>query len=210
MTASSGHKEHLQKSLEWIKRIKTKEKKSPPCLEGWQISINAVMMLWDKLHSEHEFRFLLTNRLNKDCVGNLFSIIRAKGAQRDNPDAGQFRAAFRQVMVDMVMIPSKGGNYEEEVDKFICTLENINKSAPPSLAPTPEEPSIMDTIPWNVKSILSVFTLPTKDEESLTYQETNVLAYIASYIVHKIKGKVCSSCTEKFAWDSRYKQPVMT
>ena len=36
-------------------------------------------------------------------------------------------------------------------------------------------------------------------EESLTYQETNVLAYIAGYIVHKIKGKVhmCSSCTEK-------------
>ena len=43
----------------------------------------------------------------------------------------------------------------------------------------------------------SVGTLPTKDEESLTYQETNVLAYIVGYIVHKIKGKVCSSCTEK-------------
>ena len=130
-------------------------------------------------------------------VENLFSIIRANGAQRDNPDTGQFRAAFRQVMVDMVMIPSKGENCEEDVDKFICTLENINKSTPPSLAPTPDEPSIMDIIPWGVKSILSVGTLPTKDEESLTYQETNVLAYIAGYIVHKIKGKVCSSCTEK-------------
>ena len=154
-------------------------------------------MLWDKLHSEHEFRFLLTNRLNQDCVENLFSTIRAKGAQRDNPDAGQFRAAFRQVMVDMVMIPNKGGNCEEDVDKFICTLEDINKSASPSLAPTPEEPSITDTIPWSVKSILSACTLPTKDKESLTYHETNVLAYIAGYIVHKIKGKVCSSCTEK-------------
>ena len=104
--------------------VSNKGKKSPPCLEGWQISINALMMLWDKLHSEHDFRFLLTNRLNQDCVENLFSIIRAKGAQRDNPDAGQFRAAFRQVMV---MIPSKGGNCEEDVDKFICILENINK-----------------------------------------------------------------------------------
>ena len=100
-------------------------------------------------------------------------------------------------MVDMVMIPSKGRNCEEDVDKFICTLKNIDKSTSPSLAPTPDEPSIMDTIQWSVKSILSVCTLPTKDEESLTYQETNVLAYIAGYIVHKIKGKVCSSCTEK-------------
>ena len=123
-------------------------------------------------------------------VENLFSIIRTNGAQRDNPDARQFRAAFRQVMVNMIMIPSKGGNCEEDVAKFICTLENINKSTPPSLAPTPDEPSIMDIIPLSVKSILSVGTLPTKDEESLTYQETNVL-------VHKIKGKVCSSCTEK-------------
>ena len=55
----------------------------------------------------------------------------------------------------------------------------------------------MDTIPWSVKFIISGCTLPTKDEESLTYQETNVLAYTAGYIVHKIKGKVCSSCTEK-------------
>ena len=94
-------------------------------------------------------------------------------------------------------IPSKGGNCEEDVDKFICTLENINKSTPPSLAPTPDEPSIMDTIPWSVKSILSVCTIPTKDEESLTYQETNVLAYIVGCIVRKIKGKVYSSCTEK-------------
>ena len=37
----------------------------------------------------------------------------------------------------------------------------------------------------------------TKDDESLTYQETNVLAYIAFYTVRKIKGKVCSSCNEK-------------
>ena len=94
-----------------------------------------------------EFRFLVTNRLNQDCIENLFSIIRAKEAQRDNPDAGPFRAAFRQVMVDMVMVPSKGRNCEEDMDKFICTLENINKSTPPSLAPAPDEPSIMDTIP---------------------------------------------------------------
>ena len=46
-------------------------------------------------------------------------------------------------------------------------------------------------------SIPSVCTLPAKGEESLTYQETNVLAYIAGYIVHKIKGKMYSSCTEK-------------
>jgi hypothetical protein len=46
--------------------------------------------------------FLLTNRLIQDCVENLFSVIRAKGAQRDNPDAGQFRLALRQVKYKFV------------------------------------------------------------------------------------------------------------
>ena len=46
-----------------------------------------------------------------------------------------------------------------------------------------------------------------KDEESLTYQETNVLAYIAGYIVHRIKGKVCSSCTEKLLGIADTKNP---
>ena len=68
-----------------------------PCLEGWQMAINCLLQLWEFLYQEHGVKFLLTSRLNQDCVENLFSLIRAKGAQRDNPDAGQFRAALAQV-----------------------------------------------------------------------------------------------------------------
>ena len=61
------------------------------------MTIQALLMLWDILHKEHGVSFLLTRRLNQDCIENLFSVIRSKGAARDNPDASQFRAALRQV-----------------------------------------------------------------------------------------------------------------
>ena len=64
-------------------------------------------MLWEVLSIQHGFKFLIINSLNQDCIENLFSVIRAKGAQRDDPDVGQFRAAFQQVMVDNVIVPSK-------------------------------------------------------------------------------------------------------
>jgi hypothetical protein len=131
-------------------------------------------------------------------VENVFSIIRAKGAQRDNPDAGQFRAAFRQVMVDLVMVPSKSANCENDVDKFVCSLEQVSKqqvSPPPQAQP---QSSVMDNVPWSVKSILSVCSLPPQDDsQGLSHQECNILAYIGGYIAHKIGKKVCSTCSEK-------------
>lgn len=200
---SSGHVESLKQMLLWVRKIQTKGKRNLPCLAGWEMAINAVLMLWDTLHNDHGLQFLLTNRLNQDCVENLFCIIRAKGAQRDNPDAGQFRAAFRQVMVDSVMVSSKLSNCEADVDRFICSLEHV-KAAPISnnnLVSSPQ-PSILDDLPFSVKSILSVCTLPVQDDNTgLSNQETNVLAYIGGYIVHKIGKKVCSECKEKIVSD---------
>ena len=103
----SGHADYLKYMLQYMKAIQCKCGYKLPCLQGWQISINTLLMLWEVLSIQHGFKFLLTNRLNQDCIENLFSLIRATGAQRDNPAAGQFKAAFQQMMVDNVMVPSK-------------------------------------------------------------------------------------------------------
>jgi hypothetical protein len=72
--------------------------RKPACLMGWELSINCLLQLWEILHSDHQYSFLLTSRLNQDSVENLFSVIRSKGAGYDNPDSKQFRAAFSQVL----------------------------------------------------------------------------------------------------------------
>ena len=195
MTSSSKHDSFLAETKEWLKKIKTKGKKAPPCLDGWQQAIDALLLLWQELHDEHDFKYLLTSRLNQDCIENLFCIIRAKGAQRDNPDASQFRQAFRQVMVDSVMVPSNQANCEEDVDQFICTLDQF-KGKTSEQNPTPT-PSVLDDLPFSVKSILSVCTMPSDLTHGLTFQEVNVLTYIGAYIVRKLSGRICSPCKDK-------------
>ena len=153
-------------------------------------------MLWEELSNTHDFRFLLTNRLNQDCIENLFSIIRAKCGLRDNPDCGQFRAAFRQVMVDMVMIPSKLANCENDVDKFLCSLSNIKEALNP-IDIGQASTSFLDTLAYNVKSILSVCTIPTENDQGLSLQESNILNYIGGYIVKKLKDRICNVCFDK-------------
>lgn len=65
--------------------------------------MTALLLLWEDMHTTYDVKFILTNRLNQDCVENLFAVIRSKGASRDNPDCGQFRAAFAQVLVILLI-----------------------------------------------------------------------------------------------------------
>ncbi len=72
-------------------------KRQPACLMGWELSINSLLQLWQLLKDEYGYKYLLTNRLNQDCLENLFGVIRGKGAGYDNPDAKTFRSSFAQV-----------------------------------------------------------------------------------------------------------------
>ncbi len=70
------------------------------------MAVKMLIMLWEDLHANYQITHLHTNRLNQDCIEDLFSVIRGKGVRRDNPDAQQFRQALRQVMVDSILIGS--------------------------------------------------------------------------------------------------------
>ncbi|GFN75661.1 transposable element p transposase [Plakobranchus ocellatus] len=48
--------------------------------------------------------YLLTDRLNQDCLENLLSVIKGKGGHRFNPSPQEFRAALRQTMVNAVLV----------------------------------------------------------------------------------------------------------
>ena len=96
------------------------------------------------------------------------------------------------------MVPSQLSNCENDVDKFLCSLEHVKEAAEPLPAAESQPPSALDSLPFEVRSILSVCTVPADSVPvGLTIQESNVLAYIAGYIVRKLSGKVCESCSFK-------------
>jgi len=43
-----------------------------PCIDGWKLSISALLGLWSDVSQEVDFKFLLTARFNQDCLENFF------------------------------------------------------------------------------------------------------------------------------------------
>jgi hypothetical protein len=148
LSTSSGHLEFLQTALCFLDDLKLSTQTTIYCMRGWKITINALLGLWGELSENHEFKFLLTNRLNQDCAENLFSIIRGKGGKRDNPDAREFRAAYRQVVFDQMLQQSHGSNCNEDMDQILLSLMNLNNSTvprtPPPSSPSPSSPQTSD------------------------------------------------------------------
>ena len=70
----------------------------------------------DLCHNHGKMKYILTNRMNQDCIENLFSVIRGKGIHADNPNVCEFRAALRQVMVDSMFAFSDKKNCQDDVD----------------------------------------------------------------------------------------------
>ena len=74
-------------------------------------------------------KFLLTGRLSQDALEKLFATIRGKGRYRTNSDATQFRAVFRQVLVDSLMLKSDGPNCKDDLDSFLLSLKSMKTTS---------------------------------------------------------------------------------
>ncbi|KAG0411980.1 hypothetical protein HPB47_010894 [Ixodes persulcatus] len=89
--------------------------------------------LWEQLRAEGLF-FLMTNRLNQDCLENSFSTIRQKGGFRDSPDTEEFKASVKALMSENVMRPSWLTNCEEDLDEvLLCASSFPSGNLPPDV-----------------------------------------------------------------------------
>lgn len=107
-------------------------------------------------------------------------------------------------MVDFVFLPVKNSNCKEDVGQFLFSLHGTeSQDAHPPEPIVPHQDSVVAALPESVRSILSVMTLPDvpvlgipEQDDQLTDQENNTIAYIAGYIVRKVRQKVCSTCKD--------------
>ena len=182
ISSTTNHMDFLQNCIKFLNNISKPDKKLLPCLEGWQISVHVLIALWGELHSVCKFRFLLTSRLNQDCVENMFSIIRGKGGNRDNPDPQQFRAAFRQVAVSQLLKPSEVSNCQDDLD---CILLNLN-----SMATRKADRAVASTLsnPLEYASDMSEMG------DVVGVAQLNVISYMAGYILRKYPVDKCPDC----------------
>ena len=86
ISPTSDHVSFLKDTLKWLVNVTPVGKASTlPCLKGWKLYINSLLGLWEDVHISYRLQFLLTNRLNQDCLENYFSLVRGRGGHLDNP-----------------------------------------------------------------------------------------------------------------------------
>ena len=154
--------------------------------KGWQISVNALFGLWEDLQKSG-FNYILTSRLNQDCLENLFSIIRCKGGFRDNPNSEQFRATFRHVVVDKLFVQSKLSNCQIDCDKVsldVSSLTIYQKKNKPA-----NNPQVFSDITGSMTIATPELSLPEK----------NIAAYIAGYLLRKYPIDNCDFLLSVFS-----------
>ena len=105
--------------------------------------INSLLQLWEFLENSHSLKFLLTNRLNQDCLGNFFSVMRNRGGHRDNPNYVEFRTDYRAVAIDSLFVKSQNTNCIEDIDSFLLKLGNFASSTPLSPVPLPDTNTVL-------------------------------------------------------------------
>lgn len=145
--------------------------------------------------SNNPFKYLLTYKFSQDHIELLFSCIRSRGGWNNNPNCLQFKYALRKMLIRNAITASKNSNCVDftgcnEIIPLFHKQKHNNQDEPESQteeASTGQEDSPeMD------------FMLKNLDQEQHSEFVSNVLYYIAGYIVSKIINKIscptCKSC----------------
>ena len=106
-----------------FKRVKIKGARgATPCITGWQLSISAVIVLWNDVKSVCGVKYLCTRKLNQDPLEHCFSFIREKGGCCANPDPKQFADAYKQVLIKSCISQSELSNSDSDTNSLLLEV----------------------------------------------------------------------------------------
>ena len=91
-----------------------------PCQAGFITSINSLLGLYKELKSKFQCGYILTARLNQDCLESFFGQIRGFSARNSHPTATEFRYRLKLVMLGSQSKPPKGSNVEDDGARYLA------------------------------------------------------------------------------------------
>jgi len=190
ISCDSVHIRFLQNALDWVGQWKPIGARSTvPCIHGLKLSISALIHLWRNVSTCHGLKFLMTSRLNQDCLENLFSLIRQAGGCRDSPNAEQFGQALRQCAVKSLLVVPKRANCVVDEDVLLMSLADLscNKTASTQSDPT----ELLDmTCEGEEQVTHKQLTIVPEKLDVADFQskvtDDNIVTYISGYLIKKI------------------------
>ncbi|XP_046387255.1 uncharacterized protein LOC124156641 [Ischnura elegans] len=145
-----------------------------------QITISSLLHLWRQLKISG-FSFLLTRRLNQDCLENYFGSVRRVGGNSINPTPVQFKRAFKKLFV-LRYLHSRGTGNCEAVPEKVFTLLN-ERVANVNVAEGKKEVLVAE--PLLIENEMHKVDLPF----------TNAVKYVSGYLAKCCLGRhSCSNC----------------
>ena len=176
--------DYLYMMADIFKRVKIQGSRgATPCITGWQVSISAVISLWDEVKSVCGVKYLCTRKLNQDPLDNCFSFTRAKGGFCANPDPKQFADAYKQVLIKSCISQSELSNCESDTNSLLLEVFG-----------TQSKQCANDTAVIATDDSLGITELAAIGVNSLPQQ--NALFYVGGYICKKYLAKhSCKECT---------------
>ncbi|KAJ4429239.1 hypothetical protein ANN_26242 [Periplaneta americana] len=191
ITPDSIHAEFLKKTLNDIQSLEFVGCKSQPaCLEGWRISIQSLLNLFDELSSEYNIPKLRTRFLSQDALENTFATIRQQHGCNVNPSVQQLESGLRHILITSLSKLSHRSNCEKDVEYVLTKLNSISVSD----KAVQESSSVTDV---NCISDCTPDTIVEMDVECDTgsIEDDNAVYYIAGYICSRfLKKHKCSHC----------------
>jgi len=201
ITDGSNHWDHMTKCKDMFASLKVVGcKVRPPCFDGWILTINAIFRLFKMLRENHDYKFLLSNRLNQDALENHFAVIRSRGGFRDNPNPLAFNATFKQVLVNHLLDVPDNSNCKDDLTTFMLQMQDVNNI---SMLPS------TSTVPTVLAASCRIHDCDYADADSLSHDslnslcggnvcEVNAVSYVAGYIAKVIlqSHENCVACRE--------------
>ncbi|KAH9361777.1 hypothetical protein HPB48_005070 [Haemaphysalis longicornis] len=184
MSPSTEHVQFLNSCFSWFQSWKFESGCQPRTVRGWQVAVRAIVLLWAELQASFGFQCLLTCNLNQDPLENLFGIVRQQHGCNETPNAYQFAAGLKHIVVGKLFKLPNNSNCEQDKSVLLKSLKR------PPLSDVAGQSQSTAGTSLDVREHLSVTDLP-----SLDVLEANIVFYMSGYLVHAfLKSKACYSC----------------
>lgn len=152
------------------------------------------------LPEDSYFKYLLTYRFSQDHIELLFSRIRIRFGNNDNPTVREFKTAMKQILMKNGISASSAGNCIA-LDGPICggifDIKWPKKSAEPLMSNNGEIDTEEEEDEDRILNQIDQLT-DSRNSDLHTIATNNILYYVSGFVVRNLLKKIsCVGCIEK-------------
>lgn len=97
-----------------------------PSIKGWLLNIASLQALWEDVSSKYKLEYLLTRRINQDCLENFFCCIRKAGGNNYTPNVLQLKSGMKNLVCNNILSDSYNGNCSDDHTPLISFLHKFD------------------------------------------------------------------------------------